>query len=110
MPTPSTSVSTPTSLPSPYITDQSTSSIHASLPDPTPIPSIFPIHPSPNSDKSIPSVIVLVPTFVTTPNVHPMTTRSKAGVFKPKAFSASSSKKAQIDFTITKPPSFKVAA
>ena len=55
-------------------------------------------------------MIVPVPTSVTTQKVHPMTTRSKAGVFKPKAFSASSSKKAQIDYTVTKPPSFKVAA
>ena len=112
VPTPSTSVSvsTPASLPSPHITDQSTSSVPASLPDPTSVPLVFPIHPTPNSDESIPSMIVPVPTSVTTQKVHPMTTRSKAGVFKPKAFSASSSKKAQIDYTVTKPPSFKVAA
>lgn len=95
MPIPSTSVvSTPTSLPSPYIIDQSTSSVPASLPNPTSVPLVFPIHPTPNSNKSIPSMIVHVPTSVTTQNVHPMTTRSKACVFKPKTFSASSFKKA----------------
>ena len=43
-------------------------------------------------------------------NVHPMTTRSKVGIFKPKAFGTSKTKVASLDYTITKPPSFKVAA
>lgn len=45
-------------------------------------------------------------------NTHPMTTRSKAGIFKPKALVVTKSKAAtrpQIDYTVTKPPSYKIA-
>ena len=38
-----------------------------------------------------------------------MTTRSKAGIFKPKAFGTSKTKAASMDYTITEPLSFKVA-
>ena len=44
-----------------------------------------------------------------------MTTRSKAGIFKPKALAATVSKpksavKATIDYTLIEPPSFKIVA
>ena len=39
-----------------------------------------------------------------------MVTRSKVGIFKPKAFVSSKSKAASIDYTVTKPPSYKIAA
>ena len=47
-----------------------------------------------------------------TTNSHPMVTRSKNGIYKLKAMLAKatsgSTKVAKPDFTITKPPSFKV--
>ena len=96
MPTPSTSVSvsTPISLPPPHILDQSTLTVPATLPEPAPVPSVLPIPPFLISFDSIPSVAMPVPTSVTTQNVHPMTSKSKVGIFKPKAFGASSSRKA----------------
>ena len=64
--------------------------------------------PAPQSNP-IPSVALSVPASVPVQNVHPMTTRSKAGIFKPTAFGTSKSKAAQIDYTIIEPLSFKVA-
>ena len=40
-------------------------------------------------------------------NTHPMVTRSKAGIFKPKAYAT---KPSPIDYTLTKPLTYKIAA
>uniref|UniRef100_A0A2N9F7W8 Integrase catalytic domain-containing protein n=1 Tax=Fagus sylvatica TaxID=28930 RepID=A0A2N9F7W8_FAGSY len=61
----------------------------AVTPSPAPI-SVEPAQPSP------------LPTPI--PNTHPMQTRSKHGIFKPKTCY-----KAQLDYTLIEPPSFKLA-
>lgn len=57
---------------------------------------------------SLPSVDVLLPS-ISALNIHPMVTKSKASIFKPKAFGFSKSKAAFIDYTVTEPPSYKIA-
>ena len=55
--------------------------------------------PAPN-----PTSLAIVPT-----NTHPMITRSKNGISKPKAFIAIQALTAKIDYTKLEPPSFKIA-
>ena len=85
--------------------------VSSSLPDPIPIPVTLPIQStqSATQSNSSSSVVLTEPDSVPVSNVHPMTTRSKAGIFKPKAFGTSKTEAASMDYTITKPLSFKVA-
>ena len=94
---------------------QSTSSSHTDPPlsssssphlsQPTPVTSQEPSSlsqtppPAPN-----PTSLAIVRT-----NTHPMTTRSKNGISKPKVFTAIQALTAKIDYTELEPPSFKIA-
>ena len=45
-------------------------------------------------------------------NIYPMITKSKDGIFKPKALTVivfNPTSKPQIDYTITEPPTYKIA-
>lgn len=73
----------------------------SSLSDPTPpdpSPHILPI--SVSSSQFDPTTFVLAPV-----NTHPMTTRSKNGISKPKLCY-----KVVVDYTYTEPPSYKIAS
>ena len=72
------------------------------------------LSPSPISDPSTTvSHVTSVVQVPSTTNSHPIVTRSKNGIYKPKAMLAKtasgSTKAATPDYIITKPPSFKIA-
>ncbi|XP_075655127.1 uncharacterized protein LOC142625334 [Castanea sativa] len=77
----------------------------------SPTSSSFPASPL---VESLPSTTVTsMPVSVLAQNIHPMITRSKDGIFKPKALAVSVSKlasKPQIDYTFTEPPTYKIAS
>nr|POE61162.1 hypothetical protein CFP56_64990 [Quercus suber] len=105
-----------TSIPTPLVTPIPTSDSPSSISQPTPIPPVCPIAPPVTSMFQIP--------FVT--NTHSMVTRSKVGIFKLKALVAQActavpqtvvqptklskpSKVPKPDYTLTEPPTYKVA-
>ena len=108
---PSTALSSPTiiptvlfELPMPTLTpstvlpeSHSVSTSHSSPPDTNPS-SALPSNSNPLINPTGPP-----PTL----NSHPMITRSKHGIYKPKAFVT---KTAPLDRTLTEPPTYKVAA
>ena len=74
-----------------------------SVPCQVPIPesSLLPQNPTPVPNTTS---LTSIPT-----NTHPMTTRSKNGISKPKAFTAVQALTAKIDYTELEPPNFRVA-
>ena len=108
---PSTALNSPTiiptvlfELPMPTLTpstilpeSHSVSTSHSSPPDTNPS-SALPSNSNPSINPTDPP-----PTL----NSHPMITRSKHGIYKPKAFIT---KTAPLDHTLTEPPTYKVAS
>jgi hypothetical protein len=83
--------------------------LHITSPAPSniPLPTVSPDIPNLplNTAPSNPATSNLNPTAPHTTSHHPMQTRSKSGIFKPKLGYA-----AHIDYKTTEPPSYKIAA
>uniref|UniRef100_A0A2N9J617 Integrase catalytic domain-containing protein n=1 Tax=Fagus sylvatica TaxID=28930 RepID=A0A2N9J617_FAGSY len=83
--------------------------LHITSPAPSniPLPTVSPDIPNLplNTAPSNPAASNLNPTAPPTTSHHPMQTRSKSGIFKPKLGYA-----AHIDYKTTEPPSYKIAA